>query len=99
MRLMNEYAVDWPLWDDDDVGPALDGNPAGLPDELTQRILAWAASFNAHFEPEHGWPSRIAANQHAAEATSLLRGLRRARPDIEFTLELWETAVRDGASR
>ncbi|WNM26477.1 hypothetical protein RN607_09720 [Demequina capsici] len=88
---MNEYTVAWPLWNDDGLAP--DDEPSGLSPELTARIRAWATHFGKHFTVEQGWPSQAHADFNATEGATLLDQLRHERPDLEFTLDLWETTV------
>ncbi|WP_422117324.1 hypothetical protein [Brachybacterium sp. UNK5269] len=68
VRLMNEYTVDCPLW-----GPegATDFEDWELSPQLTERLAAWAAFFNAHFHEDHGFPSVEMARKHRAEGIAL----------------------------
>lgn len=93
-RLMNEYGVDWPLWDEE--GHCTPDNPA-MPDSLAVEVRAWAPSFNENYSPEAGWPTEIDARTHERKAHQLARAIARVLSgDDSVTLGYWETGRRKG---
>ncbi|WOO98704.1 ASCH domain-containing protein [Micrococcus terreus] len=91
LRMFNEYGVDWPFWDDD--GP-MDVDDLPLPEELTSRVLRWAAGFNDEFDWDRGWPSAAQRDAHVAEGHQLFREVQAALPaHLTVELDLWETIV------
>lgn len=93
-RLMNEYGVDWPFWDED--GQCAVGVPR-LPLALATEVSAWAAEFNDHYGVDAGWPTERAARVHERQAHRLLRLVERALPEGDtVVLGLWETNRRKG---
>jgi hypothetical protein len=93
IRLMNEYSVEWPLWDEEGMCP--DGHPA-LPAATADRLRAWAASFNEHYDPFRGWPEREMAEAHQRQAEQLLAELEGILGPGSVRLDLWESTV-DGS--
>ena len=98
IRMFNDYGVDWPFWDDD--GP-MDVEDLSLPEELTSRVLRWAAGFNDEFDWAQGWPSAAQRDAHVAEGRRLFVEVQAAvPPQITVELDLWETKVgRRGAGQ
>jgi hypothetical protein len=93
-RLMNEYSVDWPLWDDD--GPCAEGTPSFSP-RLTTEILAWARDFTENYGVEAGWPTEAAARSHERQGRRLLLLVQRELPEEhDVVLGYWETNKRKG---
>lgn len=91
LRMFNEYGVDWPFWDDD--GP-MDVEDLSLPEELTSRVLRWAAGFNGEFDWDRGWPSAAQRDAHVAEGHQLFREVQAALPaHLTVGLNVWETMV------
>lgn len=91
---MNEYGVDWPLWDED--GPCDDGTPA-LSSRLASEIRSWAGAFTAHYDVVAGWPTERAARVHERQALRLLQLVERELPSgDDVTLGLWESNRRKG---
>lgn len=91
VRLMNDYGARWPLWPRvPDVGSQV----RDLLDEaLVARLRAWAATFDAHYDPFTGWDDPRVARDHRAEADRLLLALRDALPEPwTVTLDYWETS-------
>lgn len=89
VKLMNEYGVDFPLW--------VDGFSAGeapfadLPDDLRDRLRAWARGFDENFNAFEGWGSSESREAHVREAQLLLAAVRDALgPDVDVVLDLWE---------
>jgi hypothetical protein len=68
VRLMNEYTVDLPLWGEEGLQ---DPESWPLSDDLLERLRAWAAGFNEHFDHEHGWDDPSRASGHAAAGRTL----------------------------
>lgn len=90
VRLMNDYAADWPLW------PASNGAAHEIKDlldeELANRLRRWAQVFNAHYDHVNGWDNPAIAAEHRTEANRLLAALRKALPSPwTVTLDYWET--------
>ena len=91
IRMVNEYGADWPFWDDE--GP-LDVEDLPLPQELAERVLAWAAGFNGAFDGEQGWRTVALRDAHVAEGRELCAEVQAAvPPQITVELEIWETKV------
>lgn len=91
IRMFNEYGVDWPFWDDD--GP-MDVEDLPLPEELTSRVLRWAAGFNDEFDWDQGWASAAHRDAHVAEGNRLFREVQAALPEhLTVELDIWETRV------
>lgn len=91
---MNEYSVDWPLWDSN--GPCGEGVPP-LPPKLTAEIVAWARDFNSDYDVEAGWPTASAARFHERQGRRLLELIARELPsEDDVVLEYWETSSRTG---
>ncbi|QJW34948.1 hypothetical protein [Cellulosimicrobium protaetiae] len=90
LRLMNDYAADWPLWPAtsataEELEPLL-GSP------LTARLRRWARTFNDHYSHVDGWDDPAVAAGHRAEADRLLAALREALPPPwTVSLDYWET--------
>ncbi|WP_170037064.1 hypothetical protein [Georgenia soli] len=49
MKLTNDYGADWPLWRHDGLA---DEGEWPISPQLSSRLKAWAAHFNAHFHYE-----------------------------------------------
>ncbi|QCR43392.1 hypothetical protein C1N91_07380 [Curtobacterium sp. SGAir0471] len=93
-RLMNEYGVGWPLWDDD--GPCPEGTPTLSPG-VTAEVRAWTRDFDEHFDVESGWPTESAARSHERRGRLLLELVaRELEPADDVVLEYWETNRRRG---
>lgn len=93
-HLMNEYGVDWPLWNED--GLCTPGQPE-LPEALVAEVRNWAAFFNENYSPEAGWPTEVSARQHTRRAGQLKDAIARVLPVTDsITLGLWETNRRKG---
>jgi hypothetical protein len=93
-RLMNEYSVDWPLWDDD--GPCDAGTPPFSP-RLEHEILEWARDFTENYGIESGWPTEAAARSHERQGRRLLLLVERELPEgDDVVLGYWETNKRKG---
>jgi hypothetical protein len=89
VKLMNDYGVDWPLWGRD--GLAYEGEWLISP-ELSTRLKAWAANFNAHFHYERGWDGTAKCQEHRTEGISLHQLLSdELGQDFDVTVDLWET--------
>lgn len=89
VRLMNDYTVVWPLWWID--GGQVQPGDLDLSEATRERLRAWAAHFNAHFDPFQGWDTPAAARGHAAAADQLVVDLRRELgPDVPVRPDLWE---------
>ncbi|MBB5833214.1 hypothetical protein [Brachybacterium aquaticum] len=85
---MNDYGAGWPLWDEEGgTGP----RDWVLSPALEERLLAWAANFDAHFVHEHGFPTEEMAVKHRAEGEALLPWLRRELGEgYEVVADFWE---------
>lgn len=86
--LCNEHGRSWPL----DVPD--DSSEAPLPLELSARVRAWTRRFEAHHDPERGWPT------HAHRAASFVEGLQLEKalqaavdPGVEIRFAHWESIV------
>lgn len=91
---MNEYSVDWPLWDEDGLCP--EGRPA-LSETVRDEVLRWAAVFNEDYSVEAGWPTEAAARSSERQARRLfLLVERELPPGDELVLGYWETNRRTG---
>lgn len=91
---MNEYNVDWPLWDDD--GPCAMGTPLFSP-RLEREILQWARDFTENYGIESGWSTEAAARSHERQGHRLLLLVERELPEgDEVVLGYWETNKRKG---
>lgn len=91
---MNEYSVDWPLWDEDGLCP--EGTPSFSP-RLEREILAWARDFSENYDIEAGWPSERAARAHERQGHRLLLLVERElRIGDDVVLGYWETNRRPG---
>jgi hypothetical protein len=88
IRLMNEYCVTWPLWDEHAL--CEDGVPH-LPEETARKLRSWAENFNEHFDPFRGWPDRDMAEAHRRQAEELLALLTDVLGPDAVRLDLWET--------
>ncbi|MFE6234846.1 hypothetical protein [Cellulosimicrobium sp. NPDC057862] len=90
LRLMNDYAADWPLWPAtpaaaEELGPLIDP-------PLAARLHRWARTFNDHFHHLDGWDDPAVAAEHRAEAERLLAVLRETLPPPwTVSLDYWET--------
>ncbi|PFG38042.1 hypothetical protein ATJ97_0510 [Georgenia soli] len=49
VKLTNDYGADWPLWRHDGLA---DEGEWPISPQLSSRLKAWAAHFNAHFHYE-----------------------------------------------
>jgi hypothetical protein len=93
-RLMNEYSVDWPFWDE--AGLCKEGTPPLSP-KLVTEVLAWASAFNDNYAIEAGWPSEAAARSHERQGHRLLQLVERELPtEDDVVLGYWETNRRKG---
>lgn len=91
---MNEYSVDWPLWDED--GLCAVGTPSLSP-RLESEVLAWARDFSEHYDIEAGWPTEAAARSHERQGRRLLLLVERELPvGDDVVLGYWETNKRKG---
>lgn len=87
VRLISDYSVGWPLWNDDG---AMDPTTSGVSAALSARLHAWQESFEEAFHYERGWRSNNEATRYAREGRLLLRHLQAeigAWADVE--LDLW----------
>lgn len=92
VKLMNEYAVDLPLWSD--TGLVAPGElPISRP--LDRRLRRWAARFQDHFDAATGWDLPDAeVGAHAREGLALADALtRELGPRFRVVLHLWETSA------
>lgn len=88
VKLMNEYTIQWPLWIPG--GPATEGD-LPVSEGLAADLKAWAGTFNAHFDWQHGWDDPALVAEHALEAQRLRLALaEELGPDYEVVLDLWE---------
>ncbi|MFE7504385.1 hypothetical protein [Promicromonospora sp. NPDC057488] len=87
VRLMNDYAAKWPLW----TIPFSQRSDWSLSDELTSRLEAWAAVFNAHYDFMTGWPTAEMREAQRAEGVELA-ALLQAELGDEWRVDLhfWE---------
>ncbi|WIB78695.1 hypothetical protein DEJ28_06250 [Curtobacterium sp. MCPF17_002] len=91
---MNEYSVDWPLWDEEGLCP--EGTPSFSP-RLASEILAWARDFTENYSIEAGWPTEAAARSHERQARRLLLLVERELPaEDDVVLGYLETNRRKG---
>lgn len=91
VRMFNEYGCPWPFFGPDSL---MSQAEFPLPPELTERVLAWSADFNDHYDHEHGWPSTAAREASHAEGRRLAEAVQAAvDEDAKIQLELWDTAV------
>ncbi len=91
---MNDYGVEWPLWDDEGQCKA---HIPPLPPAVRQEILAWTQHFNDSYSREYGWPSSAAAAFHRRQGERLLEIIRRELPSGDtIDLQLWESRSRLG---
>ncbi|UNX53438.1 hypothetical protein MF406_10525 [Georgenia sp. TF02-10] len=88
---MNDYSVDWPLWDG--RGGPMEPDDLPLSEGLRADLRAWAERFNADFDYERGWPDSSQLERHRRDAEELLCRLRVEVPTQEFTLQLWEEST------
>ena len=91
VRLMNEYAVQWPLWGDMENYPY---QPGVLPvsPALTFDLLAWAEHFNSNYDHEFGWKSESIAEAHFDEGHRIAAALQGELGEaFVVELALWET--------
>lgn len=92
VRLMSDYSVGWPLWDDEG---AMDPSTSRVSPALSARLLAWQESFEEGFHHERGWRSEHDAARYAREGRLLLQHLRAeigGWADVE--LDLWPVPAR-----
>ena len=85
---MNDYAARWPLW----TIPATRRSDWNLGDELASRLEAWAAVFNANYDPSNGWPDARMRDMQQAEGVELARLLQaELAGEWLVRLQFWET--------
>ncbi len=88
IRLMNEYSVDFPIWDEDGLVDAA-GFPVGP--QLGAELREWAAIFDAHFDPFEGWDDPAVASLHHARGPALRDRLQtELGPGCHVVLDQWE---------
>lgn len=96
-RLMNDYSADWPLWRDD--GGAPDGEPR-LPAWLEADIREWAATFDALYSHETGWPDAETGRQQRRKGERLAASIaRHLSLGDSIVFAHWETNVAGHESR
>jgi len=79
VRLMNEYSCAWPVWDTaDELDPVVEER---IEAELGDRLRAWAATFEEHYDPFTGWDSTGVAAAHRAEGEVLRDALQAVLPE------------------
>ncbi|MCA1707344.1 MAG: hypothetical protein LC808_30390 [Actinobacteria bacterium] len=83
VRLMPEYLVELPLWDQD-------WRVLHLEPPLLSALAEWQQQFDDHFMPSKGWTDTAVRDEWAAAAEVLTRRLRRALPkDVDLVVDLW----------
>lgn len=88
IRLMNEYSVDFPIWDEHGL---VDPADYPLSTELTADLRAWAATFNDRFEPFDGWDDPGIAAEQLTRGPALRDRLQAALgPDCRIALHQWQ---------
>lgn len=88
LKLMNEYTIEWPLWDRS--GPCERGDPP-VPADLECRLLDWAREFNDHFDWETGWDDPALREPHAQTGRQLYDELVAfLGENYDVDLNLWE---------
>ncbi|MGG7465195.1 hypothetical protein [Plantibacter sp. YIM 135347] len=93
VHLMNEFNLAWPVWGGAHGCERSEPDDWELPDDLTTRILAWAAVFNEHYSWKHGWDDCSRERDHRVEGQHLRRLLQQELgPDHDVELRLWECA-------
>lgn len=91
VHLMNEFNLAWPVWGGDHGCERTVPEDWPVTEELTGRILAWAAFFNTHYSWKHGWDECAREREHRVEGQQLRRLLQQQLgPDHNVELRLWE---------
>lgn len=88
--LMSDYLAPTPLWAG--VGACLGRGyleRLGLPEPLTQGLLAWQELFDAHYRHEDGWDSPDVATTYEQDGHQLRAALQEALPSSVVQLDLW----------
>ncbi|MGW5055002.1 hypothetical protein [Actinokineospora sp. NPDC004072] len=94
VRLMSDYGVGWPLWDD---GGAMDRSAVELSEALTARLGAWQQHFEERFHHETGWRSAPDAAKYAEEGKELHRLLTdELAGHARVELDLWPVQPEQG---
>ncbi|TXL57877.1 hypothetical protein [Aeromicrobium terrae] len=87
IQLMNEYGVEWPLWEDEHTSP--DDYPQ-LTSSLVDELRAWAKAFLEHFDWKTGWPTDFDSEYHRLEGRRLAERLRsELGDDFVVTFDDW----------
>lgn len=90
---MNEYGVDLPLWAADGLAGD-DDFP--ISEKLRERLMAWASTFNEHFDDETGWDDEQTRRAHRTEGLALHRQLiEDLGPGYNVSFSLWESDVHE----
>lgn len=76
IRFFADWGADTPLWESGTETYLMSPNDYNLSQELSNRLLAWAAHWNRHYHWEHGWDSPQAAEESKAEGDELVEALR-----------------------
>ena len=91
VRMVNEYGCPWPFWGEEGL---LDEEDFPLPRDLTAEVLTWTRNFDAHFDPESGWPTVEQRDAHRREGERLAERVQDAvGPGTTIDLDVWETGV------
>jgi hypothetical protein len=95
VKLMSDYTLHDPLWDDEGV---TDAAALRLSPALESDIRAWQEHFETHFAPEVGWDSERSSRWYEERSHSLRDRLQRELGDnFAVTLDLWPVAYRGSA--
>ena len=83
VKLMPDYSVDVPLW-------GIPWRNLQLDPALIERLRAWQARFEDHFDHEQGWDDTDVVSAWRVERERLADALRRALgPEIEVQVHPW----------